>query len=54
MRLTRKSFLERLSLGYNFGQEREALSLVYISYFLIILFSVVVVLLHSYLSLCNN
>lgn len=41
-----KSLYQRLSLGYNFDQDSEAVSLVYINYFLIILFGVVVFLLH--------
>jgi len=39
--------IKRFSLGYRFSDEREALSLVYICYFLIIIFSVVVALIHS-------
>ncbi len=48
MRKLRKSLYERISLGYSFGQEREAFSLVFISYFLIILFGVVVFILHVF------
>ena len=43
----RKSVIERLSLGYTFARDREALSLVYISYFMILVFSLVVILLHT-------
>lgn len=38
---------ERLSLGYSFGKEREALSLLYINYFLILIFGAIVVLLYA-------
>lgn len=44
----RKSLYERITLGYSFGLEREAYSLVFISYFLIILFGVVVIILHVF------
>jgi len=36
-----------LSLGYKFDREREILALIYLSYFYILLFSMVVVLLHT-------
>jgi len=39
--------IERLSLGYTFARDREALSLIYISYFTIMIFSMVVILLHT-------
>jgi len=39
--------IKKLGLGYRFEQEREILALIYISYFFILLFSLVVVLLHS-------
>lgn len=37
----------KLGMGYRFDQEREIVSLVYLNYFFIILFSLVAVLLHS-------
>lgn len=43
----KKSFFDRFLLGYSFDLDREAFSLVAINYFLIVLFGVVVVLLHS-------
>lgn len=46
MRKNQKSFFERISLGYSFGEDREALSLVFINYFTIIIFGLVVLLLH--------
>jgi len=39
--------IKKLDLGYRFEQEREILALIYISYFYILLFSLVVVLLHT-------
>ncbi len=39
--------IKKLGLGYRFAQDREILSLIYLCYFLILLFSVVVVLLHT-------
>ena len=39
--------IKKLGLGYRFEQERDILALIYISYFYILLFSLVVVLLHS-------
>ncbi|MCK5694459.1 MAG: hypothetical protein KAI08_16460, partial [Bacteroidales bacterium] len=39
--------IKKLGLGYSFEQERDILALIYISYFYILLFSLVVVLLHS-------
>ena len=47
MRLVRKPMIERFSLGYTFARDREALSLIYISYFMILIFSMVVILLHT-------
>lgn len=41
------SFIEKLTLGYRFDKQREAVSLIYLSYFYILLFSLVVILLHS-------
>ena len=38
--------LEKLSLGYRFDRDREIVSLIFINYFLILLFSVIVILLH--------
>jgi signal transduction histidine kinase len=43
----RRPIFDRLSLGYGFAKEREALSLVYINYFIILIFAFVVILLHS-------
>jgi signal transduction histidine kinase len=45
--MMRKSFFEKISMGYSFSQNREALSLVYICYFLILVFIFVVILLHT-------
>ncbi|MBE9517421.1 MAG: hypothetical protein IMY68_02590, partial [Bacteroidetes bacterium] len=39
--------IKKLGLGYRFDQEREILALIYLSYFYILLFSLVVVLLHT-------
>ena len=39
--------IKKLGLGYRFEQERDILALIYISYFYILLFSLVVILLHS-------
>ena len=39
--------IKKLGLGYRFDQEREVLALIYLSYFYILLFSLVVVLLHT-------
>jgi len=39
--------LDKLNLGYKFNSDREVLSLLYINYFMILLFSVVLVLLHT-------
>ncbi|MCK4746207.1 MAG: GHKL domain-containing protein [Bacteroidales bacterium] len=47
MSKVRKPILERLSLGYTFAKNREALSLVYINHFIIMIFSLVVILLHT-------
>ena len=38
----------RFSLGFKFSEDRENLALVYINYFVILIFSVVVVLLHTF------
>ncbi len=38
--------LEKLSLGYKFESDREIVSLIFINYFLIVLFSAIVILLH--------
>ncbi len=43
----KRSFIDKLLLGYSFDLDREAFSLVAINYFLIILFGIVVVLLHT-------
>jgi signal transduction histidine kinase len=45
-RRIRRSLIERLSLGYDFGQDREAFSLVFVNYFLIFLFALVVLTLY--------
>ncbi len=37
---------EKLSLGYRFGKEREIVSLIYITYFIILLFGVMVIIMH--------
>lgn len=37
----------RLTLGYRFDQEREIVSLIFLSYFFILLFSFIVILLHT-------
>ncbi len=39
--------IRKLGLGYRFGQDRQILSLIYLCYFLILLFSVVIVMLHT-------
>ena len=39
--------IKKLGLGFRFDQEREILALIYLSYFYILLFSLVVVLLHT-------
>ncbi len=39
--------IKKLGLGYRFDQEREILALIYLSYFYILLFSMVIVLLHT-------
>lgn len=46
MQKTRISLFDRMSLGYNIGQTREALSLVIINYFLVVIFGLVILLLH--------
>ena len=38
--------IEKLSLGYNFGRDREVVSLIFINYFIIFIFSGIVILLH--------
>jgi len=38
--------IEKLSLGYNFGRDREVVSLIFINYFIIFIFRVIVILLH--------
>ena len=43
----KKSFLDRLFLGYSFDLDREAFSLVAINYILIALFVIVITLLHT-------
>ncbi len=40
--------LDKLGLGYRFDKEREIVSLIYLSYFYILLFCAIVVLLHTY------
>jgi hypothetical protein len=38
--------IDKLSLGYRFDKEREIVSLIYITYFIILLFGVMVIVLH--------
>jgi signal transduction histidine kinase len=38
---------KKLTMGYRFDREREVVSLIFLSYFFILLFSVIVILLHS-------
>ena len=47
MSRNRRHFFERLSLGYSFDKDREILSMVYINYFIILIFSLVVILIHA-------
>ncbi|MEJ2596595.1 MAG: hypothetical protein P8100_16050 [bacterium] len=42
----RSSFIKQLGLGYSFDKDREVLSLIYLCYFSIVLFSTIVILLH--------
>ena len=42
-----RRFIDKLTLGYTFDRDREVISLLYICYFIILLFGVVVVLLHT-------
>jgi len=44
--MQRPSF-KKLGLGFRFDREREILSLIFLSYFYILLFSVVIILLHT-------
>jgi len=44
MKLT---FLDKLTLGYRFDRDREVISMLYICYFMVVLFTVVIVLLHT-------
>ena len=39
--------IKKLSLGYRFDREREIVSLIFLSYFYILLFTIVVILLHT-------
>lgn len=43
----RLPLVKKLGLGYRFAEDREILSLIYLSYFFILLFSVVIVMLHT-------
>ncbi len=47
MNINRNSIFDKLSLGYRFSDEREVVSLVYISYFLVLIFGLIVILLHT-------
>ncbi len=38
--------IEKLSLGYRFDEDREVISLIYITYFIILLFAVMAIILH--------
>jgi len=38
---------EKLALGYRFDKDRETVSLIYLNYFFILLFSIVVIMLHT-------
>jgi signal transduction histidine kinase len=42
-----KKFIEKLTLGYRFDRDREVVSMLYIAYFIILLFGLVVILLHT-------
>lgn len=42
----KQSFIKRLTFGYTFPEQKEVISLILISYFIILLFSFVVILLH--------
>lgn len=44
----KKSFLDRLFLGYSFDLDREAFSLVAINYILIALFGIIITILHTF------
>ncbi|TFH23441.1 MAG: GHKL domain-containing protein [Bacteroidia bacterium] len=43
----KRTFLDKLTLGYRFDRDREVISLLYICYFIIVLFAFVLVLLHT-------
>ena len=43
----KRTFIDKLTLGYRFDRDREVISLLYICYFMVILFGAVVVLLHT-------
>jgi signal transduction histidine kinase len=43
----KQTFIDKLTLGYRFDRDREVISLLYICYFMIVLFGLVVVLLHT-------
>jgi hypothetical protein len=40
-------YIKKLGLGYRFDRDREIVSLIFLSYFYILLFTVVVILLHT-------
>ncbi|MCK5067072.1 MAG: GHKL domain-containing protein [Bacteroidales bacterium] len=42
-----QTFIEKMTFGYRFDREREVISLLFISYFMIVLFGAIVVLLHA-------
>lgn len=41
------TFIDKLTLGYRFDRDREVISLLYICYFIILVFGIIVVLLHT-------
>lgn len=43
----KRSFIDKLTLGYRFDQDREVIALLYICYFTLLLFGIVIVLLHT-------
>lgn len=43
----KQTFLDKLALGYRFDRDREVISMLYICYFLIFIFGIVVILLHT-------
>ena len=43
----KQTFLDKLALGYRFDRNREVIAMLYICYFLIFIFGIVVILLHT-------